>query len=80
MKKLLLLLTIGTASCSCYQCKEDPSITEIHSKDVNFKVDGIYYMKEIEIEKCEYFTYGSYNKTRGLTHKGNCKNSIHKQN
>lgn len=74
MKKLLLLLTIGSVSC---ECKHESPTTELYYKSVNFKADGLYSVKEIEIEGCEYFSYRTHNDVRGLTHKGNCNNPIH---
>jgi len=72
MKKLLLAtLLIGMVS-SC----EEPTTTKSTQHTVKIGVD-VKELKVVEIEGCEYFI-GTFDRSAMFTHKGNCKNPIHK--
>jgi len=72
MKKLILTtLFIGMMS----GCKE--SNIEKQKTFYNFG-DGKPPIEIVTIESCEYI-YGSWGYATVLTHKGNCKNPIHKK-
>ncbi len=67
MKKLLIVITLVASSCNQNIPDKGYKIT---SKAGSFDV--------VEIDSCEYIrsdVYAGYN----LTHKGNCKNPIHKK-
>jgi hypothetical protein len=73
MKKLLLTATMLMVLASC----EGPNV---EPKSTTYRI-GISFGREIEVyelEGCEYF-YLQYDRSASLTHKGNCKNPIHRQ-
>lgn len=71
MKKILIaILLIGVIS-SCNK-------TNVKTTQTKIVIDGYDPLEVATIEGCEYFkTYSSYGYF-SLTHKGNCKSSIHK--
>jgi hypothetical protein len=72
MKKMLLSGMVLMVLASC----EEPNV---HPKSTTYRI-GISFGREIEVyelEGCEYF-YLQYDRSASLTHKGNCKNPIHK--
>ena len=71
MKKLLLAtLLIGMVS----SCEEPTTKPTQHSVKIGVSATEL---KVVEIEGCEYFI-GKYDRSAVFTHKGNCKNPIHK--
>jgi hypothetical protein len=73
MKKLILAtLLIGMVS----SCEEPTTTTKSTQHTVKIGVD-VKELKVVEIEGCEYFL-GTFDRSAMFTHKGNCKNSIHK--
>lgn len=72
MKYLLLALTVILVSCSSTSKKEvvEKNIVNPKNSELKFEV--------IEIDGCEYLLrrsgYAGY-----MSHKGNCKNPIHKK-
>jgi hypothetical protein len=73
MKKLLLAtLLIGMVS----SCEEPTTTTQSTQHSVKIGVSATQ-LKVVEIEGCEYFM-GEYDRSGLFTHKGNCKNPIHK--
>lgn len=68
MKKLVALFAITFMIASCSK-----------REDYTYYGPSVHY-KTIEIENCEYILgtdEGAYNGGYFLTHKGNCKNTIH---
>lgn len=85
MKKLLIIISLALTSCvesnnPSYPVKQITDSTIIDSIKtpriihVNF-TDGV--MNVVIIDECEYL-YGPWGNGNVLTHKGNCKNPIHK--
>jgi len=73
MKKLLIAtLLIGMVS----SCEEPTTTTKSTQHTVKIGVD-VKELKVVEIEGCEYFL-GTFDRSAMFTHKGNCKNPIHK--
>lgn len=87
MKKLLIILSIGLVSCF------EPNIGYPVSHDIptdTTKKDTIQHPTNIEVEfsdipltvvvvdSCEYL-YGPWGNATVFTHKGNCKNLVHKK-
>jgi hypothetical protein len=73
MKKLLLAtLLIGMIS----SCEEPTTTTQSTEHSVKIGVSATK-LKVVKIEGCEYFM-GEYDRSAMFTHKGNCKNPIHK--
>jgi len=73
MKKLILAtLLIGMVS----SCEEQTTTTKSTQHTVKIGVD-VKELKVVEIEGCEYFL-GTFDRSAMFTHKGNCKNPIHK--
>ena len=73
MKKVLLAtLLIGMVS----SCEEATTTAQSTQHSVKIGVSATK-LKVVEIEGCEYFM-GDYDRSAMFTHKGNCKNPIHK--
>jgi hypothetical protein len=73
MKKLILAtLLIGIIS-GC----EESNVKKIEKQKTSYKLDGGRSIEILIIESCEYI-YGPWGNATVLTHKGNCKNPIHK--
>lgn len=62
---LLLLLLVG--------CKPNPDATSFVDKGY---VNDIWKLQEFTYEKCQYLILNG----KGISHKGNCTNNIHKSN
>ena len=74
MKKLLVLLCLASVGCT----QDENASVLTSTKDVVY-IGGINYnVSVIEIDSCEYITLDK--DIRTFTHKGNCKNTIHKIN
>ena len=70
----LLLATLLVAMVS--SCEEPTTTTQLTEHRVKIGVSATE-LKIVEIEGCEYFL-GDYDRSGLFTHKGNCKNPIHK--
>lgn len=69
MKKLLILVTaVIVVSCETKNVTINKTDTEIAG----------YTIKTYEIDSCEYLGFNVGGRNGLLTHKGNCKNPIHK--
>lgn len=73
MKKLLLATLLSGMVSSC---DEPTTTTKSTQHTVKIGVD-VKELKVVEIEGCEYFL-GTFDRSAMFTHKGNCKNPIHK--
>lgn len=73
MKKIILFtLAVGMiAGCT------EPTVTKQITQTIISTGDKP--LEIIEIDSCEYLV-SCYDRSRSLTHKGNCKNPIHKKN
>ena len=71
MKNLLVLFMLTLFSCKVDENASLPTVT----KEVVYLGGINYHISIVEIDSCEYITLDS--DVRTLTHKGNCKNSIH---
>lgn len=71
MKRLIVLLMFTLLGCGI---KENASLPT-RTKDYVYIAGFNYAISIVEIDSCEYITFDS--DVRTLTHKGNCKNSIH---
>lgn len=69
MKKLILLFAVALVSC------ETKNVT-VSNTDV--EIDG-RSIKTYEIDGCEYLGMSIGSENGLFTHKGNCKNLIHKK-
>ena len=74
-KLLLSIILIGMVSC----CEEAATGTKPSEYVITLEALHGTELKVVEIEGCEYFV-GYYSTSMLLTHKGNCKNFIHKGN
>jgi len=73
MKKIILAtLLIGMMS-GCGQS----NVQKVEKQKTSYKLDGGQSIEILIIESCEYI-YGPWGNATVLTHKGNCKNPIHK--
>lgn len=66
---LALMVSIGVTGC-------DDSVPNPKKNDSSF--GSSYDYRIVVIEQCEYIYMGAFN-SQTITHKGNCKNSIHKK-
>jgi len=73
MKHLIYLLLIA-ATCFI-GCSYDNG----NDKSIKGEINGLYDLKVIIIDGCEYFKYRTYMGYLSITHKGNCNNPIHNQ-
>jgi hypothetical protein len=71
MKKLLLTATVLMVLASCEE-------TNVERKQTPYTIDINHELEIVEVEGCQYL-YGPWGGSTVLTHKGNCKNPIHKQ-
>jgi hypothetical protein len=71
-KRASATLLIGMVS----SCEEPTTTTKFTEHSVKIGVSATQ-LKVVEIEGCEYFL-GDYDRSGLFTHKGNCKNPIHK--
>lgn len=77
MKRIIAILTLATL-ISCRDEKGDKVKTEFEPIELDRKSENCYTQYKIyTLEGCEYITVG-YGKERWGSHKGNCKNPIHK--
>ncbi len=53
------------------------STRKVEKQKTSYKLDGGQSIEILIIESCEYI-YGPWGNATVLTHKGNCKNPIHK--
>lgn len=74
MKKLFTAVLLVVMASSC----EQPTTVTQPSEHV-VQLDGVggTKLKVVVIEDCEYFV-GTFDRSAIFTHKGNCKNPIHK--
>jgi hypothetical protein len=84
MKKLILLSVIlfTLSACSKDENKSNNielSNTQHYGWQYAYPAEFKNY-KVITIDSCEYIMYATHNSYLNITHKGNCKNSIHKCN
>ena len=71
IKKLLALAAIGMMA----GCEEPTTKSTQHTVKI---AGNVKELKVVEIEGCEYFL-GTFDRSAMFTHKGNCKNLIHKR-
>jgi len=75
MKKYILPLLLIGVLVGCKENEQDEVDFVLKTKDSGKTING-YVVYVFEFEGCEYLSTGiGYSQT--LTHKGNCKNSIH---
>lgn len=74
MKKLLLTATMLMVLASCGR----PNISPENTK-YKLGPTGNIALQVVDLEGCEYFFCQETSVHFSLTHKGNCKNPIHKQ-
>jgi len=72
MKKFLMSAMVLMVLASC----QEPNVEPKPTKYIIGKVSG-REIQVYEFEGCEYF-YFEYDRSASLTHKGNCRNPIHK--
>lgn len=75
------VITFLTAVALLYGCGSDPipqsQPTPIYEIS-QIKVDAVYSLSIVSIDSCEYIVFNAFRPNGLMTHKGNCKNSIHK--
>lgn len=71
MKKIIPFILVLLLSCSQYADKN------VEHKKTNYKISDINTpLVVVQIDGCEYL-FGEWGNATVLTHKGDCKNSIH---
>jgi uncharacterized lipoprotein YajG len=75
------IITILATVFLLYGCGSDPipqnqqtPIYEIRQ----IKVDAVYSLSIVSIDSCEYIVFNAFRPAGLMTHKGNCKNPIHR--
>lgn len=79
---LCALVIFLVTSCVENGNAKDPFAVEVEAKSTELDSTSRYYDKQYQIytlEGCEYIVVNS-GSSRWGAHKGNCKNSIHKEN
>ncbi len=81
MSLITILITLMLLGSSLISCKEQESETVAEPPKELSKTTDNYYQRvtEFTYEGCEYIKVG-YGKSIWGSHKGNCKNRIHKTN
>jgi len=75
---LITLMLLGSSLVSCEEQKSQPVVEP--PKELSKTTDNYYQrVTEFTYEGCEYIKVG-YGKSIWGSHKGNCKNPIHKTN
>jgi len=83
MKKLLIVTLLVGMMSGCLNRANTSNIQKSKTANVSWEIESGYVETEsfntIKIEGCEYLV-SHYDRSRSITHKGNCCNPIHNQN